>query len=167
MGPNGQVHSHDAWALAPLPVQNSLGCSASPWDPSHAGPAPATSNCLCLLHQGDKGAIGMPGRVVSWHIFPCFGGHCLLLHASLSSKPCQGVVYPRQGKRENGGFGPPSSLTEVSFREAQARRREDVLFQPFRSCHMALPSRELPWQRKNPRKSMNKALCQSPTGRAG
>ena len=66
-----------------------LGCTAGPRGPLYAGPAPATSNRFCLLCQGDKGAIGIPGRVVSWRIRTCLGGHCLLLHAGLSSKPWQ------------------------------------------------------------------------------
>lgn len=71
-----------------------------------------------LLHQGDKGAIGMPGRVVSWPTCPCLRGeHGLLLHAGLSS--VQGKVLPRATsggprKRKGGHVIPVSSLYETT-----------------------------------------------------
>lgn len=92
---NGQLHVTPGHHPN-CPCKAGLGFLASPRGPLYDGPAPAASNCFCLLHQGDKGAIGIPGRVVSWSIRICLGGHCLLLRAGLSSRPWQ-CPQPRGG----------------------------------------------------------------------
>lgn len=117
---NEQVHRtpgyHPKYACKP-----GFGCIASPWSLAHAGLAPATSNYFCLLHQGDKGAIGMPGRVVSWCICTCLGGHCLLL-------PCwpvlqRGKLLPSPAMRRR--VGPlPSPLSSTSERNRRGGRRK-------------------------------------------
>lgn len=107
--------------LSQLPQQSFLAVSpsqayTSAWDSLASG---SHSDYFHLLHQGDKGAIGMPGRVVSWPTCPCLGSgeHGLLLHAGLSS--VQGKVLPRATsggprKRKGRHVIPVSSLYETT-----------------------------------------------------
>lgn len=65
---------------------------------------------------------------------------CPLNHGNVLSAP---------GSRRGSALSLPQA--PVCFREGQGRRRE-VVFQSFRPHNMALLSRELPQQRKNPTK---------------
>lgn len=133
--------------------------------PSHAVLAPATSNRVCLLHQGDKGAIGMPGRVVSWCIFTC--SVATACFSTLACPPNPDKMSPTPARGGGGGLGlpfPPLKSASARDRPGEGRTFSSNpselairLYSP-ESCH---------GQGKIQEKGMNKALCQSPPGRTG
>lgn len=88
----------------------------------------------------------MPGRVVSWSISARSGSHCLL--------PCAGLAYrpphPLGGSRTS-RFSPPKAAAERTLEE-----EGNGLFQPFRSCKMALTPQRTATAKEKSKNGTNK-----------